>query len=63
VVRAIDVTTFLVHGDGAQFVVLAEPGTPPCGPSTSTFVVAGSARVHLRGAVRLPELVVDTCER
>jgi hypothetical protein len=61
VVRAVDVTTFLVQGDGVQFVAVAEPGSPPCTPSTSTFIVVGAARVHDRGRTSLPELVVETC--
>lgn len=63
VVRAVGVSEFLVSAEGAQFIALAEPGSPPCGPSTSSFIVAGSTRVHDRGRTLVPELVVDTCER
>jgi hypothetical protein len=61
VVRAADVTTFVVQGDGVQFVAVAGPGSPPCTPSTSTFIVAGAARVHDHGRTSLPELGLDTC--
>lgn len=61
--RAVDASTFLVQADGVPFVVLAEPGSPPCGPSTSTFIVMGATHVHDRGRVRLPELLVDACGR
>lgn len=63
VLRAVDAATYLVQSDGVPFAVLAEPGSPPCTPSTSTFVVMGSTRVHDRGRVRLPELLVDACGR
>jgi len=63
VVRAVGVTEYLVTADGVQFVILAEPGTPPCGPSTSTFIVAGSTRVQDHGRTSHPQLVVDTCGR
>ncbi len=61
VVRALDFATYLVAADGAQFVVLAEPESPPCRPSTSLFIITGAARVHDHGRTSLPELVVDTC--
>lgn len=63
VVRAVGVAEYVVTADGVQFGVVAEPASPPCGPSTSTFIVAGSTLVHYRGRTSLPELVVDTCGR
>jgi hypothetical protein len=55
------VAEYVVAAEGVQFVVLAQPESPPCGSRTSTFIVTGAARVHDHGRTSLPELVVDTC--
>lgn len=61
VVRAEGVTEYIVAAEGMQFIAVAEPGFPPCGPSTSSFIVTGSTRVHDRGRTSMPELLVDRC--
>lgn len=61
VVRAVGVAEYLVTADGVYFIAVAEPGSPPCRPSTSTFIITGAARVHDHGRTSLPELLVDTC--
>jgi hypothetical protein len=63
VVRAVGIVDYLIAADGVYFIAVGAPESPPCGPSTSTFIVAGVARVHDRGRTSLPELVVDSCGR
>jgi hypothetical protein len=64
VVRAVGFTNYLVAGDGAMFIVVAGPESPPCKPSTSTFTITGASHLAVHGRTVLPELVVDdSCRR
>lgn len=58
-VRRIDFTRTLITASGARFVVTGPPNLAPCGSSTSTFTVIGTARVSIAGRTVLPELLLD----
>lgn len=58
-VRRVDFMRTLIVADGLRFVIVGSPEVTPCGATTSTFTVVGSASVAIAGRTVLPELLLD----